>query len=233
MPRFGIGILASAVWVFLSATLTARADAINNFVAAYSDSLGLVTTAPVSLPDLTNGGSVVLGTLLIAGPSTFSNPPVNTPINGTFNLQIGWADSSSPISISLPGIYPLLTTGGTLTGSVVGPSQGTPAYTGSYSGTDGGGFGFPGAAGIVSDYPQLNALWQHSDRILISGDVIQGSSGQYYLQTILTIQPPDFVIAGGGSGPLSPSVPEPSTWLVFSVILGGLAFRRVMKPKAD
>jgi hypothetical protein len=233
MPRLGIRILAPAVSVFLSAALTARADAINGFVAAYSDSLGLVTTAPVSLPDLTTGGSVVLGTLPIVGPSTFSNPPLDTPINGTFNLQIGWADSSSPISISLPGIYPLITTGGTLTGNIVGPSQGLPAYTGSYSGTDGGGFGFPGPAGIVNDYPQLVALWQHPDRIQISGRVIEGSSGQYSLQTVLTIQPPEFVIPGAGSGPLPTPIPEPSTWMVFSVILGGLAFRRFMKPQAE
>jgi hypothetical protein len=132
MPRLGIRFLAPAVLVFLSATLTARADPINNFVAAYSDSLGLVTTAPVSLPDLTTGGSVVLGTLPIVGPSTPSNPPEDTPINGTFNLQIGWADSSSPISISVPGVYPLIATGGTLT--VVSPvpprgRQPTPVAT--------------------------------------------------------------------------------------------------------
>jgi hypothetical protein len=68
MSRLGIGFLASAVW--FSATFTVRADPIQNFVVAYSDSLGLVTTTPVSLPDLTTGGSVVLGTLPIVGPST-------------------------------------------------------------------------------------------------------------------------------------------------------------------
>jgi hypothetical protein len=226
MFRFHIRILASAVFVSLTAITTARADAINNFVVAYSDSLGLVTSAPVSLPDLTNGGSVVLGTLPIVGPSTFSNPPLDTPINGTFNLQIGWADNSSPISISLPGIYPLLTTGGTLSGDVVGPSEGSPAYTGTFTGTDGGSFGFPGPADTLTDYPQLLALAQHPDRLQISGDVIQGSAGQYYLQTILTIQPPDFVVGGAGGGPISQSVPEPATWLVFCLLLGGFALRK-------
>ena len=136
MPR--LRTFGFSLSILLALPSLAQADPFLNGVAAYSDSLGLSTTTPVPLPDLTTGGSVVLGSLPIVGPTTPSNPPTSTPINGTFNLQIGWSDAASPIPGSLPGIFPLLTTGGTLTGSVDGPSSGSPSYSGGYIGGSGG-----------------------------------------------------------------------------------------------
>lgn len=226
MRHFGIRFLASAVAVFFSATLPAHAAPIENFVVAYSDSLGLVSQQPLNLPNLTSGGTDFLGLLPIVGPTTPSNPVEVTPVTGTFNLQIGWADNSSTIPNSLPGIEPLLSINGTLSGSVVGPAAGSTPYSGNFSGTIGG-IEFPGPAGIVSDYADLNALSQHTERIHIWGDVITASSGKSYLETFLTIDSPEFVVPSDPNN-VSP-VPEPSTWLVFLVAIGGLAVRRFVR----
>ena len=220
-----------AVILFLALATTVDADPIDNFVAAYSDSLGLVTSSPVSLPDLTNGGSVVLGTLPIVG----SSQPSQTPINGTFNLQIGWAFGSSQTPMHLPGIDPLLSIFGTFSGSVSGPSQGSAGYTGGYTSSLLS-IEFPGPANLVNDYPDLNALWLHSERIHITGSVIQGPSGQNLLQTTLTIDPPEFVIPGSPSGgwqsiPWQP-IPSPGAIELAGLLSSGRRARRPPFAKA-
>ena len=59
MPR--LRTLSLGLVIAVSFCIPASADPIR--IATYTDSLGLTTAAPVTLPDLSTGGSVVLGTL--------------------------------------------------------------------------------------------------------------------------------------------------------------------------
>jgi len=56
--------------------------------------------------------------------------------------------------------------------------------------------------------------------------VIKASSGQPLLQTILTIDPPEFVIPGTPPRPVPPAIPEPPSLLAFLLAIGGLALHR-------
>lgn len=223
MIRLGIAGLVFSLLVAASPRLHASPYTL---AATYHDSLGLSVTTPVTLPDLSQGGTVVLGSLPIVGPSNASATPQITNINGTFDLRIGFPNLSG---FGSNPIYALIEMNGTIKGSVQGPSASGPTYTGGYTGT-GGGISFP--SGSLTETPDLDDLWRHSERIHLSGLVIPAASGGSLLETVLTIDPPGFYIPSPPTGSETP-VPEPAGIAVFAMIVGGLAIRSRLKRLAS
>lgn len=198
---------------------TALADPIQSFSATYSDSLGLSTSSPIVLPDLWSGGSVVLGTIPIAGLSM----PTNSALSGTFDLQIGIPSATGQGTSQQNSQLALLDIKGAISGSVVGPTIQSAIDSRVYTGS-GGTVAFPVGADVVGNYPQLQNLWQNIERVQILGQVITGSSGQSLLQTTLTIAPASFLVTNGDPN-ITPT-PEPASVTVFLLAISGLAVRR-------
>jgi hypothetical protein len=221
MSRLRILSLGVVIGAFCS---PASADLIR--IASYTDSLGLTTAAPVTLPDLSTGGTVVLGTLPVVVQSSGSTPQASTPVNGTFTLGIG---VNPPAGVA--SSYDHIQYTGTLTGSVLAPTGSTPTFSGGFTGQVLG-EQFPvGGPSELSDpeISDLNGLWTNMNRVHLSGQVITGPTGLPLLQTTLTIDPPEFVVPGtGGSGGVAAQVPvpEPAAFAAFAVLFGGLALHR-------
>ena len=67
----GLGLGLS---ILVTQCAPARADPIQSYVATYTDSLGLTLLTPFNLPDLSQGGTVTLGTLPIVVQPSGSTP---------------------------------------------------------------------------------------------------------------------------------------------------------------
>ena len=216
MSRLRILSLGVAIAAFCS---PASADPIR--IASYTDSLGLTTATPITLPDLSTGGSVVLGTLPVVVQPAGSNPQASTPINGTFTLNIG---VSPPVGDA--SSYDHIVYNGTLTGSVLAQTGSTPTFSGGFTGqVFGQQFPVGGYSELSSDsaISDLSGLWNNMNRVHLSGQVITGPTGLPLLQTTLTIDSPEFVVPGTGSGGVAAQVPvpEPSAFAAFALLLGG------------
>jgi hypothetical protein len=203
---------------------SAQADPIQSYVATYSDSLGLNVSTPIDLPSLSLGGSVVLGTLPIVVQPSGSSPQAVTPLDGNFQVDI----YIKPPAGLPPSGFENIIVSGSLQGSVTATAGTTPSFKGSLSGSWSS-VQFP--TGSLYDVPELQALSQHPERIHIIGQVINGPSGQPLMQERLVIDSPEIVIPGSSPGPQPPAIPEPGTFLIFSVALGGLALRRIVRPR--
>jgi hypothetical protein len=213
-PFLGFGLGLS---ILVTHHAAARADPIQTYVATYTDSLGLMVTTPIALPDLSQGGTVTLGALPIVVQPSGSTPQAVTPVNGTFQVDIY---INPPAGLPVTGFENILVNG-TLQGSITA-ALGTPT---TFSGGLNGSWlseQFP--TGNLYDAPELQALSQHPERIHLLGQVIAGPSGQSLMQESLVIDPPEIVIQG--SGPNTSSVPEPTSLATFLVAVGGFALRR-------
>jgi hypothetical protein len=177
---------------------------------------------PIALPDLSTGGSVLLGssydlpsgwdqwTLTDPGNSRAGISPKSAlDVNSDFGLtiQLDFANTDTTVS---------LTASGTVTGHLTQDEPGW-RYAGGYSGVANGFdpnyFYYPYQSGPI-DLPQpILDLIQHPERIHVSGSA-HGVGGFFTYATTLTIDPPS---------PSSPTVvPEPSTWTLFFVLSAGL-----------
>jgi hypothetical protein len=217
MPRLGTFVTALSILIGLSAS--AQADAIQSYVATYTDSLGLNGSTPIDLPSLAQGGSVVLGTLPIVVQPTDSNPQVITPLNGTFQVDIS---IKPPAGLPPSGFENILVTGnlqGSVTANVGPPLAFSGGVTGSWLNVQ-----FP--TGNLYNVPDLSALAQHPERIHLVGQVIKDLSGKSVMQESLVIDPPEIVIPGTPPGSVPPSIPEPPSILTYLLALGGLALHR-------
>jgi hypothetical protein len=214
MPRRLTCVLCFSI--LLSLHGSGRADPIQNYVATYTDSLGLNVSTPIALPDLSQGGSVVLGRLPIVVQPAGSTPQVVTPIDGTFTVDIY---IQPPAGLPVSG-FENITVTGNLQGSITAETGNPPTFTGGLSGAWSS-VGFP--TGTLYDVPALQALSQHPERIHILGQVITGSSGQSLMQESLVIDPPEIVVPGTTPNPAP--IPEPTTLASFLVALSGLALR--------
>ena len=210
----GLGVGLS---ILVTHCAPARADPIQSYVATYTDSLGLMVTTPINLPDLSQGGTVTLGSLPIVVQSAGSIPQAVTPINSSFQVDIY---ISPPAGLPVSGFENIVVSG-TLQGDVFA-GFGTPAkFSGGLSGSWTS-VGFP--TGTLYDVPELTSLSQHPERIHILGQVVAGPSGQSVMQESLVIDPPEIVIPG--TTPLSSAVPEPTSLATFLLAMVGLACRR-------
>lgn len=225
MPR--LRTLSLGLVIAVSFCISASADPIR--IATYTDSLGLTTATPVTLPDLSTGGTVVLGTLPVVVQPSGSNPQASTPVNGTFTLNIGVSPPAGQPALS----YDHIVYNGSIAGSVLAQTGSTPAFSGGFTGQVlGQQFPVGGYSELSSDpdISDLNGLWSNMNRIHLSSQVIAGPTGLPLLQTSLTIDPPEFVVPGtGGSGGVAAQVPvpEPSAFAAFALLLGGgLALHR-------
>jgi hypothetical protein len=217
MPR--LRTFGPALSILIGLTASARADAIQSYVATYTDSLGLNVSTPIDLPSLSQGGSVVLGTLPIVVQPSGSDPQAVTPLDGAFQLDIA---IKPPAGMSPSGLENI-TISGNLQGSVTA-TAGTPTtFSGGLTGTWSS-VGFP--TGNLYDVPDLSALAQHPERVHIVGQVINDLSGKSVMQESLVIDPPEIVISGNSSGSLPPPIPEPPSLLAFLLALGGVAWHR-------
>jgi hypothetical protein len=216
MHRHFLG-LGLGLSILVTHHAAAQADPIQSYVATYTDSLGLMVTTPFNLSDLSQGGTVTLGTLPIVVQPSGSTPQAVTPLNGTFQVAIY---ISPPAGLPVTGLENILVSG-TLQGSITA-ALGTPTtFSGGLNGS-GTSEQFP--TGKRYDVPELQALSQHPERIQILGQVIAGPSGQSLMQESLVIDPPEIVIPG--SGPNPSVVPEPTPLAAFLIALCGIAIRR-------
>jgi hypothetical protein len=212
-------ILSVSVVLMMALNSAALADPVQNYVATYSDSLGLVDSSSISLPDLNQGGSVILGSLPIVVNPTGGTPQASTLISGTFQLYIypqpqGGAQGGVP--------FDDIVVNGTIQGTITAVAGNPNTFSGNLTSSVGS-VGFP--QGNLYDASDLQALANNMLRIHVIDQVVTGPDGKSLLQESLTIDSPEIIIPGTPSNG-APTVPEPTALATFVVAIAGLAIKR-------